>query len=1392
MIHNIIHISDIHIRSGDSTKSRYNEYISTFDNLYESISKQSIIDSVIVITGDIFHDKNMIGPSGLKIAIYLLQKLSSLTTVFVIRGNHDYRQDHPNEPDMISGLMSYDIPNVVYLDKTGIHTYKNISFGLVAIQDTLLYGSTSGISSNLPDFPIPIDSNYKIALFHGTIKGCTLQNGIKSTIDGYPIDWIKGYDAILLGDIHLQQITRAKLIENTDISLPFTSLSHSYTYQDTPWGYPGSLIQQNFGEPIKGHGYILWDLQHKHITCYHVKNNYGMIKLYYNGNPDDIHIEHKQYIKPITKTAPLHKIIATKWFPDNLHVRVIGASADDLPIITEKIQSYHKCVLSISRTKQTVTTIDNSDPIHSINSIDNLINYINDSLIKDNKTISKLNQWLLHPETLIIPNIPDKMLSKLLNRIATVEKSSLKYMEAFDTIIQPSSGLTLHRLEWNWVLNYKNGNLFDFDKNIKNISVLNAKNGNGKSNFLEIICIALFGEGFPSRHNVKYSAGIICDKKPTGVMASTCITFTLKSVTYMLKRVMRNAATKRNLDFEDVILYKDKEILHQKNNAVSQWIDLNIGKCDTYLMSAMMSQNADCDFFALDKKPQKELLDRVLSLEHINSLKILLDDSIKYYKATIDIIESYCDGASTRVLDQKSIEDLLFYKSKLQSIHKNDKWNIVSENELREYSPSRITDLENIIASLPTDNKKDVKNTIRSLDESIAYVIGELSRYYSFSDLVCIHNVSECDLSQLESTLKQHPYYTSHSLYDDIYIDEQYRNDLDNLELFNIINEFTTWNKIQDQIYSNDKKYLENTFEIDQLKNKIDQLLQHIHEYPDKITTITKQLATLKKSFSKIKKDKESCSDKRPNKPSAAKEYLSGISICDLHTLHTEKQFIIQSIRHIPIICSHISNTTQKILECESYINECSSLPFNSECDACKKQSWRTKYDSVITELPLLLSKNETYYNELHTFGLDGLGLDRLDRLDYQTHIVDLEIRLEAIHKSILDITFYHSETELWDKWDKWTHIYEILKHKYETLDSDITRLENEKKELEKILSRSKLEKQTLQLKLESIQAKKHDYDTYILELQSRQLYISDITHKLEYNWYTMLHAYRASIHKHITICNETLLADRKRKDELDNCLVMIRQRDTYKKELDRLLVIKEMHPYWIKWKEDCEIENELILKIREIESYTHNDTDLMSLLQTIKSDCSDLSYISDSFKGYREWIYCEYVGPMIQKKVNTILESICDDRPLYLEYTWLHTIDTLSWFIRDGSSRPIIEKASGFQRFIIGIAMRVVINQLGLSKVHYTELFIDEGFTSCDSDNLEKIPDFLRGLLRFYNNIYLATHLDCLKGCADKQIIIQRDAGLSLIQYGDIQSIVTETCKKGRPLKNSVIVTKV
>jgi len=72
--------------------------------------------------------------------------------------------------------------------------------------------------------------------------------------------------------------------------------------------------------------------------------------------------------------------------------------------------------------------------------------------------------------------------------------------------------------------------------------------------------------------------------------------------------------------------------------------------------------------------------------------------------------------------------------------------------------------------------------------------------------------------------------------------------------------------------------------------------------------------------------------------------------------------------------------------------------------------------------------------------------------------------------------------------------------------------------------------------------------------------------------------------------------------------------------------------------------------------------------------------------------------------------------------------------------------------------------------------------------------------LLQMYDSIYLATHLDELKICADSQIVIDRDlSGLSQIRSATTTSASTastasasspEPKKKGRPSKK-VSVTK-
>ena len=1469
MIHNIIHISDIHIRSGDSKKARYDEYISVFNNLAESVAEQSSIlnkSAVIVITGDIFHDKNRIGPSGLEAATYLLQKLAPLATVIIIRGNHDYRQDHPCEHDMISALVSYNIPNVIYFDRTDVHKFQNIYFGLTAIQDTLLYGSTSGIANNLPPFPV-VNSvtgctdvgTYKVALFHGTINGCTLQNGSKTTRDGYPIDWFKGYDAILLGDIHLQQVSRASIIDNTSCTLPHTSICQTYSYNDQiPWGYSGSLLQQDFGETIKGHGYVLWNLHDKSIHVFHIKNNYGMIKIHFNGNVDELEIEHKQYIKPITRMAALHKIITTKWFPDKLHIRVFGdnITAEDLRSISHKIQSYGKTVLTITKkilnknTPQLTTDTQKDSPdILSINSTDSLIEFIQNKLVTDNKQLSsdKWKQWILHPETLLIPleYIPDNIASKLKSKANIIEKSAKEYIDEFEKIQTQqiiTGNLILHKLEWNWVLNYKNNNVFDFDKNTKNISVINAKNGNGKSNFFEIICIALFGEGFPSRHNTNYSSTIICDKKPAGIMASTRITFSLNDARFILERTMRHNTSKRTIKFEDVTLYSvvddTNSIMHQKDGAVSAWIDLNIGKCSTYLMSTMLTQSADSDFFSLDHKSQRELLDRVLSLDHINSLKKLLKDATLYYKYAIESIEIYYAGQTHRdvyVVDQKHIDNLAKYKNDLdlinQSIHDNNhKWNMCSEKDLYvvhdiQSLHSRISQLQTTIKSLPLHTIEYLTSKIVETANSIKTTENELSKFHSFSDLDPVRGgVSMCGgilehISHHLLNLQQHPFYKGYNIYEDIsiihkMINTTHKNNDDNSDLIKIIYDFETWNRLQTELFDRDRTYFENESELQKLHDKINLLIVSIQQFPDKIVTCRKKLDKLRKIGSKLAKDKDMCLDKKPNKPTKDKKWLDSVNAHileygDLDEHLAIKQFIVSSIRQIPIVCNNIQSGVQKIAEYERYIQECADYHFNNECWACKKQPWKSKYDTIYNTLPTLKTDVTTLESELAALQYDGVDCELIFS-DYKPYMTELEEYLEIISGHITDIKLYIIDIKSWNDSHEWTAEYDTVKLQYDTAMNDISQCDSEKNNLESNYEKARLEKLQLQTRHENIMSKKHEYELYLGQKGTRDASKNEAQYKLEYNWFNTLYSYRTSISSFVKHNNTLMASEHLKKAEFEQLLTMVEERDRCSKELVALNAVYEAYPFWQECKklEASRIQTtrminelEVIIKGTHITALGTGDTQMLKcleLLSTFKLDNHDIIYISDAFIGYREWLYINSIGPIIQNKVNGILEMMCDDRPLYVDCEWLDKIETVSWFIRDGESRVIIQKASGFQRFIIGIAMRVAINQIGLSRIRFNELFIDEGFTACDADNLERVPEFLRGLLRFYSSIYLATHLEDIKGCADKQILIKRDAtGLSQIQYGDPEMILevedaAKGKKKGRPTKNSIIVTKV
>ena len=70
---------------------------------------------------------------------------------------------------------------------------------------------------------------------------------------------------VLLGDIHKRQV---------------------FNYKGIPIAYPSSLIQQNFGETVSKHGYLIWDVNDMTYTEHDITTRYGFYQFKVNSLDD--------------------------------------------------------------------------------------------------------------------------------------------------------------------------------------------------------------------------------------------------------------------------------------------------------------------------------------------------------------------------------------------------------------------------------------------------------------------------------------------------------------------------------------------------------------------------------------------------------------------------------------------------------------------------------------------------------------------------------------------------------------------------------------------------------------------------------------------------------------------------------------------------------------------------------------------------------------------------------------------------------------------------------------------------------------------------------------------------------------------------------------------------
>ena len=247
----IVHTADIHIRMFE----REEEYLSVFNRFYEDLKKKKLNNknSVIVICGDIMHNKENLHPKSLEMCTDFFYNLTSITNLIVISGNHDKCDNNP-DIDVIKAIVNikFNTHNKIYfLDESKCYLYNNIIFGLTRVFDL-----------EVTKCKFNYKKKVKIGLYHGRVISTLNENEmffVKDTSINYKE--FSDYDLVLLGDIHQQQ----------------------YLNEEKTIAYCGSLIQQNKSESIKK-GYLLWNIQNKTSEFIQIHNDYMTLKITIGSN----------------------------------------------------------------------------------------------------------------------------------------------------------------------------------------------------------------------------------------------------------------------------------------------------------------------------------------------------------------------------------------------------------------------------------------------------------------------------------------------------------------------------------------------------------------------------------------------------------------------------------------------------------------------------------------------------------------------------------------------------------------------------------------------------------------------------------------------------------------------------------------------------------------------------------------------------------------------------------------------------------------------------------------------------------------------------------------------------------------------------------------------------
>jgi len=548
IINKVYHLADLHIRN----LQRHKEYRGVFKKFLKQVKEDKIEDSVIYIAGDIAHAKTEMSPELVKEISWFLTECAKLRETILITGNHDCNLNNSHRLDVLTPIIdNLQNPRIHYLRDTGVYNIHNLTFVVYSIMDN---------KENWPKGK-DVEGENTICVFHGPVNKAQTDIGYTVSSNSFQVDMFDGFDMAMLGDIHKRQ-----------------TFGEGYEHI----AYAGSMIQQNHGELLENHGYLLWDIPTRTFTEHHIHNDYGFLTV----DVVDGKIPQWVYDEVGTKLPKYPR----------LRLRFTKTEASDMKRrITELKKLFKVAEVTVTRT-DTIGQLKTNQKVNK-----NIVGNVKDETFQNQLIRDYLErQYLLEDSEL--------------DKIAEINSELNSHIDDSD-----SAGNILwtpKTFEFSNMFSYGEGNLIRFDKALGIMGIF-APNASGKSSMWDALSFCIYDK----TSRTTFAKNVLNNRKDKFYCK---FNFEIDGIDYFIERraryVRKGTSVKVDVDFwrdnNGVIESLNGEQRKDTNKEIEKYL----GKFEDFVLTALSLQGNNALFIDKSQSERKEILSQFIGVDIFDKL----------------------------------------------------------------------------------------------------------------------------------------------------------------------------------------------------------------------------------------------------------------------------------------------------------------------------------------------------------------------------------------------------------------------------------------------------------------------------------------------------------------------------------------------------------------------------------------------------------------------------------------------------------------------------------------------------------------------------------------------------------------------------------------------------